>query len=90
MDKQEIKKRRSAKILSVREEKVLKAFVDKALEYMDGEDLEYFNLTLHRDHRCTQYFSEENRKEIRTIFNALIKDTKRHAELLEHIIKLCE
>ena len=79
----------SKKALTLNEEHALEDFIEKALVAFDKEDIEHFVLTLHRNHRDINYFGNY-KKEIEDIFDALIKDTKRHAELVEHVIKLCD
>ena len=83
-------RKRANKVMTPKEEKALYDFVEMAIDWFDHEDLEYYSLKLNRDHRCMDYFSEKDIKEIKPIINALIKDTKRHADLLDHVIKLCE
>jgi hypothetical protein len=79
----------SKKVLTPDETRLLEGFIEKALLAYDREDIEYFILTLNKNHRDMNYFKGD-KKEVEIIFDALIKDTKRHAELMEHIIKICE
>ena len=79
----------SKKVLTPDEKRLLESFTEKTLFAYDKEDIERFILTLHRNHRDMSYFGKD-KKEVEEIFDTLIEDTKRHSELVEHIIKLVD
>lgn len=66
-------------------------FIDKVINYYDEEGMEYFVLNMHRQSKKDmKFFSVKTRKKIEQIYDILIKDTKKHANFLENIAKLCE
>ena len=80
----------STKVLTPEEESLLEAFIEEALNAYNEEDREYFVLSMHRNHQDITFFAKEDQKRVLDIFDILIKDTKKHAELVEHVVKLCE
>lgn len=81
---------KSKKVMTPAEEKALESFLERALVALDREDVEQFVLNMHKNHADISYFQGKDRKEVEAIFATLTKDTKHHAELMEHVVKLCD
>jgi hypothetical protein len=68
-----------------------KEFTHKLARLLNDEEVDLYVLSLHyRNNEDLNYFSEEDRKRVKSILDILIKDTKHHAELLELIVELAE
>jgi hypothetical protein len=68
-----------------------KEFTHKLARMLNDEEVDLYVLSLHyRNNEDLNYFSEEDQKRVKSIFDILIKDTKHHAELLELIVELAE
>ena len=64
-------------------------FIKKIAHSLHEEEVDIFVLTLYyRNSSDLNYFGDEDRKKIRGIFDILIKDTERHAELLKLIVEM--
>jgi len=64
-------------------------FVKRIAHSLHEEEVDIFVLTLYyRNSSDLNYFSDEDRKKIRQIFDILIADTERHAELLKLIVEM--
>ena len=65
--------------------KTLKA---KLAKIYQEEELDLYILTMHyRNDSDLNYFSEIDRTRIRSILDILMRDTKRHAQMLEKITR---
>ena len=64
-----------------------KALKAKLAKMRQEEELDLYILTMHyRNDSDLNYFSELDRARIRNILDILMRDTKRHAQMLEKII----
>ena len=65
-----------------------KHFKDKLFRLLQEEELDLYVLSLHyQNDGDLNYFPAADRHRIKAIFDILVKDTKRHAELLKQIVE---
>ena len=65
-----------------------KNFRTRLLRLLDEEELDLYVLGLHyQNDGDLNYFPAQDRHRIKAIFDILVKDTKRHADLLKQIVK---
>lgn len=70
---------------------VPKQFKTKLAELLQEEELDLYVLTMHyRNDGDLNYFNEPDRRKVKDIFDILIEDTQRHAELLKKILEVEE
>ena len=68
-----------------------KQFKTKLTGLLQEEELDLYVLTMHyRNDGDLNYFNESDRRKVKSIFDILIQDTQRHAELLKNILKASE
>ncbi len=64
-------------------------FIKKVAHSLQEEEVDIYVLTLYcRNSKDLEYFAEQDREKVKKIFNVLIEDTQRHAELLKLIVDL--
>lgn len=64
-------------------------FIKKIAHSLHEEEVDIFVLTLYyRNSSDLNYFTDQDRKRVRQIFDILITDTERHAELLKLIVEM--
>lgn len=64
-------------------------FIKKVVRCFEDEENDIYALTLYSmDADDLDYFNETDRKRVREIFQTLMDDTRRHAELLKLIVEL--
>ena len=64
-------------------------FIKKVARSLQEEEVDIYVLTLYcRNSKDLEYFAEQDREKVKKIFNVLIEDTQRHAELLKLIVDL--
>ena len=64
------------------------SFKNKIRQLLQEEEVDQYVLTMHYlNDGDLNYFSADDRRKIKGIFDILIHDTKRHAELLKQILK---
>jgi hypothetical protein len=64
---------------------------DQLARLLQEEEMDLFILTMHyRNDGDLNYFPEADRGQVKSIFDTLIQDTRRHAQLLNRIIELIE
>ncbi len=64
-------------------------FVEKIAKSLQDEEVDVYLLSLYSlNSKDLEFFSPKDRQRIKKIFNVLLKDTKRHAEILKLIINL--
>ena len=67
--------------------KLPKQFRARLIRLLQEEEVDLYVLTMHyRNDGDLTYFDEFNRRKVRNILDILIHDTKRHSEILKHII----
>ena len=67
--------------------KLPKQFRVRLIRLLQEEEVDLYVLTMHyRNNGELTYFDEVNRQRIKNIFDILIRDTKRHSEILKYII----
>ncbi len=68
-----------------------KQFEVKLTELLQEEELDLYVLTMHyRNDGDLGYFNEPDRRRVKGIFDILIEDTQKHAELLKKIMGIEE
>ena len=61
---------------------------DKLAKLLQEEEVDLYVLTMHyQNDGDLNYFSEPDRQRVKDIFDILIEDTQRHAELLKKIVE---
>ena len=64
-------------------------FIKKIARSLQEEEVDVYVLTLYcRNSKDLEYFDLKSRERVKQIFNVLIEDTQRHAELLALIVDL--
>lgn len=64
-------------------------FIHEIAKALEEEELDIYTLTLYSmNNDDLNYFSEEDRKMVKNIFNTLIQDTRSHADLLKLIVEM--
>ena len=64
-------------------------FFRKVAKSLQEEEIDVYVLNLYyRNREDIRFFNEKDRKRVQQIFDVLIEDTKRHAELLQLIVEL--
>ncbi len=64
-------------------------FFKKIAQSLQEEEIDVYVMNLYyRNRDDIKFFSEKDRKRVQEIFDILIADTKRHAELLQLIVEL--
>ena len=65
-----------------------KHFKTKLTKLLQEEEIDLYVLTMHyRNDGDLSYFNEPDRHRVKSIFDILIEDTQRHAELLKNILE---
>jgi len=65
-----------------------KHFKAKLTQLLQEEELDLYVLTMHyRNDGDLSYFNESDRHRVKSIFDVLIEDTQRHAELLKSLVE---
>ena len=65
-----------------------KRFKNKLTEFLEEEELDLYVLTMHYlNDGDLNYFNASDRRRVKSIFDILIQDTQRHAELLKNILE---
>ncbi len=68
-----------------------KHFKAKLIQLLQEEELDLYVLTMHyRNDGDLSYFNESDQHRVKSIFDILIEDTQRHAELLKRMLKIQE
>lgn len=65
------------------------SFFKKIAQSLQEEEIDVYVMNLYyRNRDDINYFNEKDRQRVQEIFDVLIEDTKRHAELLQLIVEL--
>ena len=65
-----------------------KHFKTKLTQLLQEEEIDLYVLTMHyRNDGDISYFNEPERRRVKGIFDILIEDTQRHAELLKGMVE---
>ena len=65
-----------------------KQFKTKLLQLLQEEEVDLYVLTMHyRNDGELAYFDEPDRRRVKHILDILIRDTKRHSEILQRIVR---
>ena len=68
-----------------------KRFKDELTKFLEEEELDLYVLSMHYlNDGDLNYFRVSDRRRVRSIFDVLIQDTQRHAELLKNILETSE